>query len=217
MVLSGKTRREVLTEFRHAEILTAARKVFAEHGFTASTLDQIAAEAGIAKGTIYLYFSSKDEILWAAIRSRINAMIEQASVEMGKVSTAREKLRTWLRVRFSALREDEDFLRVYYSEFGQMCRLKGMFRQEFRELYQRGAAILMVALEEGIRSGELRPLPTQEIALALMNLSRDMFAEQLLDMYSSTVDQEQFIFDLFWSGIAGQPGNTGADPVESQS
>jgi hypothetical protein len=63
----------------------------------------------------------------------------------------------------------------------------------------------------------LRPLPTQEIALALMNLSRDMFAEQLLDMYSSTVDQEQFIFDLFWSGIAGQPDHSGAAPAESQS
>lgn len=217
MALSGKTRREVLTEFRHAEILAAARKVFAQHGFTASTLDQIAAEAGIAKGTIYLYFSSKDEILWAAIRSRIHAMLDQASVEMEKVVTAPEKLRAWLRVRFSVLREDEDFLRVYYSEFGQMCRLKGMFRQEFRDLYQRSAAMLITVLEAGIRNGEVRPLPTQEIALALMNLSRDMFAEQLLDMYSSTVDQEQFIFDLFWSGIAAQPGSAGTAPVESQS
>ncbi len=217
MALSGKTRREVLTEFRHAEILAAARKVFAQHGFTASTLDQIAAEAGIAKGTIYLYFSSKDEILWAAIRSRIHTMLDRASVEMEKVVTAPEKLRTWLRVRFSALREDEDFLRVYYSEFGQMCRLKGMFRQEFRDLYQRSAAMLIAVLEEGIRNGEVRPLPTQEIALALMNLSRDMFAEQLLDMYSSTVDQEQFIFDLFWSGIAAQPGSAVTAPVESQS
>lgn len=217
MAFSGKTRREVLTEFRHAEILAAARKVFAENGFTTSTLDQIAAEAGIAKGTIYLYFSSKDEILWAAIRSRINAMIEKASIEMEMVATAREKLRAWLRVRFSELRQDEDFLRVYYSEFGQMCRLKGLYRQEFRDLYQKGAGVLMTVMEEGIRTGELRPLPTQEIALALMNLSRDMFAEQILDMYSSTVDQEQFIFDLFWSGIAAPAEGKGAAPVESQS
>jgi len=217
LALSGKTRRDVLTEFRHAEILTAARKVFAQHGFTASTLDQIAAEAGIAKGTIYLYFSSKDEILWAAIRSRMNALIEQATAEMQKVSTVKEKIRAWLRVRFAVLREDEDFLRVYYAEFGQMCRLKGMYRDEFREMYRRGASVLTEALEEGIRNGELRPLPTLEIALALMNLARDMFAERLLDMYSSTVDQEKFIFDLFWNGMARIPEDTDTPLTESQS
>ena len=71
MALTGKTKHDVVSEFRCGEILAAARKVFAVRGFNEATVDEIAAAAGIAKGTVYLYFSSKKDIYLAALKQGI--------------------------------------------------------------------------------------------------------------------------------------------------
>jgi AcrR family transcriptional regulator len=55
--IQRKTKQEMVAEFRVTEILDAARKVFAQKGFAETTVDQIAEEAGVAKGTVYLYFA----------------------------------------------------------------------------------------------------------------------------------------------------------------
>ena len=65
-----KTKQQVVMEFRRQEILDAARTVFARKGFADGIVDDIAAEAGVAKGTIYLYFPSK-KIGRASCRERV--------------------------------------------------------------------------------------------------------------------------------------------------
>ncbi len=70
MPVLGKTRREVLTEFRLAELLAAACKVFSERGFHDATMEEIAQIAGVAKGTIYLHYPSKQAAYWVAMKTR---------------------------------------------------------------------------------------------------------------------------------------------------
>ncbi|HVB38785.1 MAG TPA: helix-turn-helix domain-containing protein, partial [Vicinamibacterales bacterium] len=65
MPLEGRTKQDVLSEFRCAEILTAARGVFARKGYQAATMDDIAGAAGVGKGTLYLYYRSKRDIYLA--------------------------------------------------------------------------------------------------------------------------------------------------------
>lgn len=208
----SKTRREVITEFRRTEILRAARSVFAAHGFSAATMDLIAAEAGIAKGTLYLYFPGKDDIFWAAIESRLRELLERTRQELTTVAGAREKLRRALQVRFAFLHSDEQFLRMYFTEFGQLCRPTAHFQPAFRAVYTEAAAFLADVIEQGIRGGEIRPLPPLETAMALMDLSRDVFVLRFLDVRRAdeAFDGEQFVFDLFWNGIASQPAPAGA-------
>lgn len=201
MPIEGKTRREVLTEFRHAEILAAARKVFAEKGFREATLDQIATEAGIAKGTLYLYFESKEEIFWAAVRERLLELQERLKEVVARPGTARERIREVLRVRFEMMRRDEQFKRVYFAEFGQLCGYGGPHAAEFRELQVNAARLLAPVFSEGIASGELREVPPLETAMALTDLVRGTSALSLLGLHENNVDMEQFIFDLFWRGV----------------
>lgn len=201
MPIEGKTRREVLTEFRHAEILAAARKVFAEKGFREATLDQIAAEAGIAKGTLYLYFENKEEIFWGAVRERLLELQERLKEVVARPGTARERLREVLRVRFEMMRRDEQFKRVYFAEFGQLCGYSGPHAAEFRELQVNAARLLAPVLSEGIASGELRDVPPLETAMALTDLVRGTSALSMLGLHENNVDLEQFIFDLFWRGV----------------
>jgi AcrR family transcriptional regulator len=59
------TKKEIVAAFRTKEIMTAARQVMERRGVEAVTMDEIAAAAGVAKGTIYLYFDSKDDLIYA--------------------------------------------------------------------------------------------------------------------------------------------------------
>jgi AcrR family transcriptional regulator len=214
MTLDGKTRRQALTEFREAEILAAARKVFAEHGFAEATIDMIAAGAGVAKGTLYLYYSSKDEIFWAALSSRFREMMERTKREMEAASGARAKIRAALRVRFDFLRSDEQFLRMYLTEFGHMCVLTRHPSQRMRELYAESAGYLAEVLAAGVKAGELRPLDTLETAMALMELTKAVFAMRFAGIAGQNpeFDGERFVFELFWSGVAAQPEAIQARP-----
>src|SRR6266446_5833309 len=99
MALTGRTKQDVVSEFRCAEILAAARKVFAGSGYSEATVDQIAAAAGLAKGTIYLYFSSKKDIYLAAMKEGLVELREQTRQNMQAVEGIRAKLRTFITTR----------------------------------------------------------------------------------------------------------------------
>ena len=71
-------KRQIVTEFRQAEILTAATHVFGSKGFEATRMEDIAVAAGLAKGTLYLYFDSKDAIY--------EATVEQAVAELSELT-----------------------------------------------------------------------------------------------------------------------------------
>ena len=75
MPVLGKSKKEVVTEFRTAELLEAARRVFAEKGFHEATVDDVAEEAGVAKGTVYLYYRSKRDLYWAALKHERSNML----------------------------------------------------------------------------------------------------------------------------------------------
>ncbi|HUX67906.1 MAG TPA: TetR/AcrR family transcriptional regulator [Terriglobales bacterium] len=215
MTLQGKTRRQALTEFREAEILEAARQVFGEHGYAAATVDLIAAAAGVAKGTLYLYYPSKDEIFWAALSSRFREMLDRTRREMEAAVGARAKIRAALRVRFDFLRSDEQFVRMYVTEFGAMCRAPGGC---MRALYQEAVECIAAALAEGVRSGELRPLDTLEAAMALLELVKGVFAMRFTGMPGQNpgFDGEKFVFDLYWNGVAARaPEEKGEEQVHA--
>ncbi|MGH9418175.1 MAG: TetR/AcrR family transcriptional regulator [Terriglobales bacterium] len=203
MTLQGKTRRQALTEFREAEILEAARKVFGEHGYADATVDLIAAEAGVAKGTIYLYYASKDAIFWAALSSRFRTMLDEMKCDMEAVEGARAKIQAGLRVRFEFLRSDEQFVRMYVTEFGHMCRTKD---GPMHALYLEAASYLAGVLDAGVRSGELRAVNTQAAAVALMDLVKGVFTMRFSGVpgLEAGLDGESFVFDLFWNGCGAK-------------
>ncbi|MGH9487121.1 MAG: TetR/AcrR family transcriptional regulator [Terriglobales bacterium] len=200
----GKDRRQALTEFREAEILDAARKVFGERGFGAATVDMIAAEAGVAKGTLYLYYDSKDAIFWAALTSRYREMFEHTRQAIEAESGVKNKIRAALRVRFECFRSDEQFVRMFVTEFGHLCRAKG---QPMHELYVAGAEYMAAVLREGMEAGEMRALPPMETALALMEMVKGVFIMRFSGIpgLEPDLDGAEFVFDLFWNGVALEP------------
>src|SRR5262245_14530703 len=118
MGLSGVSpRRRVSAEQRRSAILQGARAVFARKGYADAVVDDIAAEVGIGKGTLYLYFPSKEQIYLAALIEDAAALDAESRSAMEAARSWREALRAYVETRLHYFDTHQDFLRIYMTEF----------------------------------------------------------------------------------------------------
>jgi AcrR family transcriptional regulator len=200
-----RTKKDVVTEFRTTGLLEAARKVFAKKGFSDATVDDIAAVAGVAKGTVYLYYESKREIYFAALKFGIQQMHSMLEEKLAAVTTPEEKLRTLISVKLEYFDENRDFFKLYYSELGNICIHPGTIDNEFKTLYLEQAKVVESILREGARKKVFRSVRAEQAAFAISDIVRGVITQRLLGWSKSKNSQDvDFIFDLIWKGIAAQ-------------
>src|SRR5262245_22048647 len=108
---ASHTKEELVREFRVREILDAACRVVARHGFQGATIDRVAEEAGIAKGTIYLYFHTKEAMLQAAVEQGIEGFTNQIRAEVAEVTTPLEKLSRLVEAAMELSDNQRDFFK----------------------------------------------------------------------------------------------------------
>lgn len=123
---NGSTARAVVTDKREA-ILRAATKVFAGRGYFNSKVSDIAGEAGIADGTVYLYFKSKDEILHSIFDRAMAEFITEGKAEIAQLDDPIAKLKRIAELHLSRLGADRDMAIVFQVEL----RGSTKFMQEF--------------------------------------------------------------------------------------
>jgi AcrR family transcriptional regulator len=205
MPLNGKTKHEVLTAFRYAEILDAARRVFARTGFRDSSVEAIAQEAGVAKGTLYLYYKSKNEIYWEALKNGLLGLGEELRAEVERAETPRDKVRAYIGTKLSYFDRHRDFFKIYYAEFANAISHPTYFHKDFQDLYLEQLRLLKVALADGLREQLIRHLQPDAVAFAIFDLTRGAITHRLLGDSSSTIAEEiEFLCDFTWKGIARQ-------------
>ena len=203
MAVLGRTKKEVVAEFRTAELLEAARKVFAEKGFHDATVDDIADAAGVAKGTVYLYYRSKRAVYWAALERGIAGLVEEIQSQLATQGTLKNKIRAFIAIKVQYFEQQRDFFKIYFSEFGSAFTHPVQIRRHFEELYLRQARVLEAVLKDGIKRKEIRPIRTDTAALAISDLTRGIITQRLLGWSKGDVESDTaFIFDLVWKGIA---------------
>ena len=111
-------------------------KVFARQGFYQSTVAQIAREAGVADGTIYLYFKNKDDILVQFFSYRTKQVFERFRAEVNKSANSLDKLRNLIRRHLTEFQRDRDMAVVYQVETHQNSRLAEDQIREMSQMYQ---------------------------------------------------------------------------------
>ena len=206
MTTALKTKKDVVAEFRTSEILEAARKVFADCGFHDATVDDIAEAAGVAKGTVYLYYQSKRDLYFAALKFGIAQMYSSLVGEIKKVSTPEEKLKALIAAKLAYFDENRDFFKIYYSELGNIPSAHpGGIDSEFKALYQEQARLVETILKEGARKKVVRNLRMEQTAFAISDIIRGVVTHRILGWSKSKLNQDvDFIFDIIWKGIATQ-------------
>jgi len=193
---------------RKRAILDAARTVFSRKGYSETAVDDVAEEANIAKGTLYLYFKSKEALYLAALASDVRAMAAAGREEMEKADGLREKLRAFLQVRMEYCRSRQEFLRIYLAEYGSLF-VKTAPSRELVQVLQENIRFVSGVIRRASRRGELGPVPAGATAAALFDLSRGLMERSLLGWKEfRTPDEIEFSIDLLFSGIQNYAKST---------
>ncbi len=143
---------------RPAELTAAALELFVEKGFASTRLDDVAKRAGVSKGTLYLYFDSKEELLKTVVSEGYVAPIAEAE-EFARAFTGssadllRELLMMWWnRVGATA---NSGITKLMIAEAGNFPELAKFYHDE---VFERGSSLFARTLERGIQSGEFQPV-----------------------------------------------------------
>jgi AcrR family transcriptional regulator len=200
--LSLRTKKDVVTEFRCSEILRAARSVFASKGYEAATVDDIAEYAGIAKGTVYCYFPSKFELFIGTLRGGMQDLQELSASHMKAAQTARAKVRAFVRTRLEYGEQNREFYRIYFTEFSKVALQPSPVREEIQDLYHKQAHALEAVILDGIRDGEIRPVPALRAAYLIYEATRSAIVHRIQGWDTAPLEEsEEMLFDLIWNGV----------------
>lgn len=143
-------------EARPGEILEAALELFAEKGFAATRLNEVADRAGISKGTLYLYFDSKEALFQAVIREMLLPQVEQAETMAGTFTgTTHELLRGMSRFWRESIMNSRlsGIPKLVIAEAGNFPDLARFY---YENVVKRGMALAERMLRRGIERGEFR-------------------------------------------------------------
>jgi AcrR family transcriptional regulator len=157
-------------EARPEEILDAAQQVFGASGFARAKLDDVARIAGVSKGTLYLYFDSKETLFREMVRAKIVALLARSeSLLETHTGSYRDLLVDLITGMFHSMR-DQDIVkisRVAQAEFASFPELAQFY---FQEVILRARHLVEQVLARGIEAGEFRPVPHRFGARALPSL-----------------------------------------------
>ena len=149
---SGQSAKTVVIDKREA-IPRAATKVFAVKGYFNSKVSDIAGEAGIADGTVYLYFKSKEEVLHSIFDRAMSEFIEEGKREISGIASPEQRIRKIAQLHLEKLGSDRDMAIVFQVEL----RGSTKFMQEFSAAgFSDYLDIIRQTIEDGQQAGTLR-------------------------------------------------------------
>ncbi|WP_319573956.1 TetR/AcrR family transcriptional regulator [uncultured Desulfobacter sp.] len=137
---------------KYHKILNSAGAVFAEHGFYKATISQIAARAGVADGTLYLYFKNKDDILYQYLSFKIGLVFEKMNAAVAKGTDAESKLRNMIRCHLEEFQRDQNMAIVFQSEVRYLRDIKSQVKDISKTYFD----LLSDIIEQGQIEGSMR-------------------------------------------------------------
>lgn len=180
--------------------MRAATKVFAENGYFNSKVADVARVAGVADGTVYLYFKSKEEILRSIFERSVGEAITAARAEVAELDDAREKLRRIARLHLERLGADRDLAIVFQVELRGSTKFMEEFSAAGLAEYLR---LIRETLEEGQRAGLFSAeLNAKVVAKILFGALDEMATNWILSRrrYKLAPLADE-VLDLFFNGV----------------
>jgi AcrR family transcriptional regulator len=181
---------------RKEDIMRAAANLFSKKSYHDVTMDQIAEQVGVAKGTIYLYFESKEN-LYLGILEHTHETIESILVkEIEKNAPAPQKLKKVLTLIFQFYFENMDVLRILTRDETRLIKEHYEFTERWR--YRR-LKLYRKILEKGIKEGSFRPANTELMALIIFGLVGSVMFFYPTDKSAGEIAEE--VFSMISEGI----------------
>lgn len=197
-------------EARPEELIEAATSLFGENGFRATTLAAVAKRAGVSKGTVYLYFTSKEDLFRAMVDTKILPLIEAGEASAREhVGTAAALLEQSIRRIWCAVSQP-DMVRMVRAIQAELSHFPELKRRYFEQVIQRQRRLLRVIAERGAASGEFRPeavtLVPMMVSSLILHLASYRFLYGDLDTTLPPADEvPDLVLTLVLEGIRPLP------------
>ena len=202
--MTSKSKEDVVAEFRVQSIQDAAMRVIARKGMAAATMQEIAEEAKVAKGTIYLYFRDRDELVEKTFETAITQLMERVAKAMDDEKSIEDKIRAAMTAKLEFFRENREFFRLYISlrfpegDAQQQRRHKRNCEPQYRDSVGRLAGILEAAMDRG----EIRRFDSHRLALFIVEGSNAIVVERVMEESSPSEQQDvEFLTQVIMGGI----------------
>ena len=182
-------------------ILAAATLVFARHGFFGAQVADIAREAGVAAGTVYLYFRSKDDLLVSIFEKTMASAIEEGRQALALVTDPETRLRRIARLHLARLGADRDLAVVFQVELRQTTKFMARFSATGLRGY---LGIIRDVVTEGQKLGVFRPQPNPTLVAKMLFGALDEMATNwvLSERKYNLASDADAVVDLFVRGLA---------------
>ena len=153
---------------RPQELLDAALELFVERGFAATRAEDVAARAGVSKGTLYLYYPSKEELLKAVVRKNLGGIIAEGADMVGAFEGDTQQLLAALMHAWWERVGDTPASGIFKVILTEMGNFPDFVRFYLEEVIEPGRALFTRVLQRGIDAGELRHVSLFETVHLLM-------------------------------------------------
>ena len=185
--------------YKRQSIQDAVVRLICREGLKSVTMERVAQETGIAKGTVYLHYRDKQELLESVKESAIAPMMTALDEAFRSSGTPAEKLRACAERYFAYFDEHRDLFRVLIYE-REVIRVQGSRYQSgrYRHMVQEAARIIT----EGIRSGAFRHVDAHNVAAMFIESMYALMNQRLRSEKPAAVEEDaNLIGDLFIQGL----------------
>ncbi len=179
-------------------------RVISRKGMAAATMQEIAEEAGVAKGTIYLYFRDRDELVEKTFETAITQLVARVEETMAAEPAIEQKIRAAMSAKFAFFRENREFFRLYMS----LRMPEGDAQQQRRQKrtcepqYRASVARLTDQLAEGMDRGEIRRTDPARLALFIVEGSNAIVVERVKEETPPPEEDDvEFLMQVIMGGI----------------
>ena len=178
-------RRQVLTDLRRGEIIAAALKVFARKGFHSARAEDVALQAKIAKGTLYLYFASKDAIYDAAAQHACDELTAKTRAAVDAVHGAEQQVTAWVQSRLQFWASRGDLYHMILT-VGRETR----HRKQTSQLLRSSHAEFVAILRNAVSASELPERDLNSIGWLVMDAIRGANERHILQLCERSIANE---------------------------
>lgn len=155
---------------RRAEVRATAARLIREHGYASATMDLLADEVGLNKGTLYHYYSSKSAILFELLSDEVDATLKLVE-QVPETGSARERLRELVRLQVEYVSTKHDELVVFFQEMPWIDqRLEPDEVIDLRQRIERYERFTRQLLSSGVRAGEFREINPKMIMYSIIGI-----------------------------------------------
>jgi TetR/AcrR family fatty acid metabolism transcriptional regulator len=196
--LKDKQRQE-----REALILQAAEDVLSEKGYHEMSIDEIAARVGIAKGTVYLHFGSKDELVLALIERDLQRVLDMVESNAAQATTPRGKLEAIFETIYRSFFDKHTRMTYLINNSDELRRLLEEKKQQKGDKWERVVSLVRALLEEGKAEGTFdRDLPTSIMTSAFFSqLSPRSYERLIVEEHMSPEEAVRCLKRLYFKSL----------------